>query len=39
MKQIYELPPQLSGSAEQQINQLRLYLQRLVLAMNQEAER
>ena len=38
MKEIFELPPLLTGSAEQQILQLRDYLVRLVLKINEEAE-
>ena len=36
MSRIYELPPELSGSAQQQIAELRLYLLRLVLMLNEE---
>lgn len=32
----YELPPILQGSAEQQLQQLREYLLRLVLTLNEE---
>lgn len=32
----YELPPILSGSAEQQVQQLREYLMRLILQLNEE---
>ncbi len=38
MKQIFELPPLLSGTAEQQTAQLREYLVRLALQLNEEAE-
>ncbi len=38
MKQIYELPPMLSGTAEQQIRAMHAYILRLVLQMNEEAE-
>ena len=33
----YEMPPVLSGSAEQQLQQLRQYLQRLIMQLNEEA--
>ena len=36
MKEIFELPPILSGTAEQQIMQLREFLLRLVLQLNEE---
>lgn len=36
MKKIFELPPMLSGTAEQQVHQLREYLLRLVLRLNEE---
>ena len=39
MKEMYELPPILSGSAQQQTAQLREYLMRLVLRLNEEVER
>lgn len=39
MKRIYEMPPLLSGSEEQQLNQIRDYLTRLVLALNEQEER
>ena len=39
MKEMYELPPLLSGSAQQQTAQLREYLMRLVLRLNEEVER
>lgn len=40
MKEIYELPPMLTGSTQQQLSALREYLMRLVLRLNEEgAER
>ena len=36
MKRPYELPPMLTGTPEQQLQQLREYLQRLILQMNEE---
>ena len=36
MKTIFELPPMLSGSEAQQLIQLRDYLTRLVLKLNEE---
>lgn len=39
MKEIFELPPILGGSPEQQLQQLREYLMRLVLQMNEEENR
>ena len=40
MKEIFELPPMPGGTTEQQIMQLREYLMRLVLRLNeQEGER
>lgn len=39
MKKIYEMPPILSGSEDQQLRQLRDYLTRLVLALNEQEER
>ena len=39
MKKIYEMPPILSGSEDQQLRQLREYLTRLVLALNEQEER
>lgn len=36
MKEIYELPPVLQGTAEQQLRQLREYLLRLILRLNEE---
>lgn len=38
MKRIYELPPVLGGSVEQQLMQIREYLLRLVLQLNEEGE-
>lgn len=38
MKEIFELPPMLTGSAQQQILELRDYLVRLVLQINEEAQ-
>ena len=38
MKRIYEMPPLLSGSEDQQLRQLRDYLARLVLALNEQQE-
>lgn len=38
MKEIFEMPPELSGSAQQQLQQLRDYLMRLALRLNEEAE-
>lgn len=35
---IYELPPMPEGSTENQLRQLRDYLLRLVMSMNEEAE-
>ncbi len=35
MKQIYELPPAPQGSTQQQVDALRDYLLRLVLAINE----
>lgn len=35
----YELPPMLNGTAEQQLQQLREYLMRLILQMNEEANK
>lgn len=32
----YELPPMLHGTAEQQLQQLREYLMRLILQLNEE---
>lgn len=32
----YELPPMLTGTPEQQLAQLRAYLQRLILQINEE---
>ena len=37
--EIYELPPILNGTAEQQLQQLREYLLRLVLRLNEEENR
>ena len=37
MNEIYELPPELHGSVENQLQQLRDYLLRLVLRLNEEA--
>lgn len=37
MNEIYELPPELHGSAEEQLQQLRDYLLRLALRLNEEA--
>ena len=39
MKKIYEMPPLLSGSEDQQIRQLRDYLTRLVMALNEQEEK
>lgn len=39
MKKVYEMPPILSGSEDQQLRQLRDYLTRLVLALNEQEER
>lgn len=39
MNGIYELPPELSGEAPQQISQLREYLLRLVLRLNEEGNK
>lgn len=39
MKEIFELPPMTFGSAEQQIQQLREYLLRLVLQLNEEGDK
>jgi len=36
MTRIFELPPELQGSPEQQLQQLRRYLLRLVLTLNEE---
>ena len=36
MKRIFELPPAASGSTQQQVDALRDYLLRLVLAINSE---
>ena len=36
MMEMYEMPPILGGSTEQQLQQLREYLQRLVLRLNEE---
>ena len=36
MMDMYEMPPILDGTAEQQLQQLREYLQRLVLKLNEE---
>ena len=36
MKRIFELPPLLSGTAEQQLQQLREYLLRLVMQLGEE---
>lgn len=35
----YELPPILTGSAEHQLQQLREYLMRLILQLNEEENR
>lgn len=35
----YELPPILSGTAEQQLQQLREYLMRLILQINEEGNK
>lgn len=35
----YELPPMLSGTAEEQIEQLREYLMRLILLLNEEGNK
>lgn len=35
----YELPPVLTGTSEQQLQQLREYLLRLVLQLNEEGNR
>lgn len=35
----YELPPMLQGTAEQQLQQLREYLMRLILQLNEEENR
>ena len=35
----YELPPMLGGTAEEQIEQLREYLMRLVLLLNEEGNK
>lgn len=35
MKEIFEMPPELSGTARQQLEQLREYLMRLVLRLNE----
>lgn len=35
MNKIYELPPELRGSSQQQLQQLREYLLRLALALNE----
>lgn len=32
----YELPPMLTGTAEQQLQQLREYLMRLIMQLNEE---
>lgn len=32
----FDLPPQLHGTPEQQLSQLRAYLQRIILQMNEE---
>ena len=32
----YELPPMLNGTAEQQLQQLREYLMRLIMQLNEE---
>lgn len=32
----YELPPMLSGTPEQQLQQLREYLMRLIMQLNEE---
>lgn len=37
MNEIYELPPELHGSVEQQMLELRDYLLRLALRLNEEA--
>lgn len=37
MNEIFELPPELHGSAETQLQQLREYLLRLALRLNEEA--
>ena len=37
MNEIFELPPELRGSAEEQLRQLREYLLRLALRLNEEA--
>lgn len=39
MIQIFELPPILQGNYDQQLQQLRDYLLRLVLTLNEEAEK
>ena len=39
MMEIYELPPILKGTAEQQLQELRDYLLRLVLQLNEEENR
>ena len=36
MNRIFELPPELQGSVEQQIHQLCQYMLRLVLMLNEE---
>lgn len=35
----YELPPMLSGTAEEQIDQLREYIMRLIMQLNEEENR
>lgn len=35
----YELPPILNGSPEQQLQQLREYLMRLIMQLNEEANK
>lgn len=37
MNEIFELPPELRGSAEEQLHELREYLLRLALRLNEEA--
>lgn len=37
MNEIFELPPELHGSCEEQLRQLRDYLLRLALRLNEEA--
>lgn len=36
MKEIFELPPELQGTADEQLRQLREYLLRLALRLNEE---